>query len=105
MIDVVAAVIKRNNYYCIARRNRNKHFAYHREFPGGKVDNLETFENALKREIMEEIGVKTLSLRKLTTYCPVPGYSDEIVHGIFVINVNATPRATMISLDQYLHSQ
>jgi tRNA G18 (ribose-2'-O)-methylase SpoU len=32
---------------------------------------------------MEEIGVKTLSLRKLTTYCPVPGYSDEIVHVYF----------------------
>ena len=32
---------------------------------------------------MEEIGVKTQSLRKLTTYCPVPGYSDEIVHVYF----------------------
>jgi ADP-ribose pyrophosphatase len=34
----------------------------------------------LKREIKEEIGVKTLKLKKLTKYCPVPGYSDEIVH-------------------------
>ena len=29
---------------------------------------------------MEEIGVKTLKLKKLTKYCPVPGYSDEIVN-------------------------
>ena len=34
----------------------------------------------LKREIKEEIGVNTKKIVKLTTYCPVPGYSDEIVH-------------------------
>ena len=83
MIDVVAAVIKKNNKYLIAQRNRDKHFALYWEFPGGKVNNGESFDNALKREIMEEIGVKTQSLRKLTTYCPVPGYSDEIVHVYF----------------------
>ena len=57
MIDVVAAVIKKNNKYFIAQRNRNKHFAYHWEFPGGKVDNNETFEIALKREIKEELSI------------------------------------------------
>ena len=57
MIDVVAAVIKKNNLYFIAQRNRNKHFAYYWEFPGGKVDNHETFENALKREIKEELSI------------------------------------------------
>ena len=53
------------------------------EIVGGLVDKGETLKNAIKREIMEEIGVKTQSLRKLTTYCPVPGYSDEIVHVYF----------------------
>ena len=48
MIDVVAAVIKKDNKYFIAQRNRQKHFAYHWEFPGGKVDHNESFENALK---------------------------------------------------------
>ena len=60
MIDVVAAVIKKDNKYLIAQRNRNKHFAFYWEFPGGKVDNGETFEIALQREIKEEllIGIK-----------------------------------------------
>jgi ADP-ribose pyrophosphatase len=53
---------------------------YKFELVGGLVDEGETINQALKREIMEEIGVKTLKLKKLTKYCPVPGYSDEIVN-------------------------
>ena len=67
MIDVVAAVIKKNNYYFIAQRNRNKHFAYHWEFPGGKVDNQETFENALKREIKEELSINIRILNHIAS--------------------------------------
>ena len=57
---------------------RNKTLKY--EIVGGLVDKGESFITALKREIKEEIGVKTKKVVKLTTYCPVPGYSDEIVH-------------------------
>ena len=67
MIDVVAAVIKRNNYYFIAQRNRHKHFAYHWEFPGGKVDSQETFENALKREIKEELAISIRILNHIAS--------------------------------------
>ena len=57
---------------------RNKRLKY--EIVGGLVDRGESLVSAIKREINEEIGVKTKKLLKLTTYCPVPGYSDEIVH-------------------------
>ena len=57
---------------------RNKTLKY--EIVGGLVDKGESLITALKREIKEEIGVKTKKIMKLTTYCPVPGYSDEIVH-------------------------
>lgn len=53
---------------------------YKFELVGGLVDKGENLTQALKREIMEEIGVKTLKIKKLTKYCPVPGYSDEIVN-------------------------
>jgi ADP-ribose pyrophosphatase len=53
---------------------------YKFELVGGLVDKGESLIQALKREIMEEIGAQTLKIKKLTKYCPVPGYSDEIVH-------------------------
>ena len=67
MIDVVAAVIKKDNKYLIAQRNRNKHFAFHWEFPGGKVDNGETFEIALQREIKEELSIDIKILKKVSS--------------------------------------
>ena len=57
---------------------RGKNLKY--EIVGGLVDKGENLTTALKREIKEEIGVKTKKIVKLTTYCPTPGYSDEIVH-------------------------
>ena len=67
MIDVVAAVINKNNKYLIAQRNRNKHFSYHWEFPGGKVDEGETFESALKREIHEELSINIKIQEKISS--------------------------------------
>ena len=67
MIDVVAAVIKKDNKYLIAQRNRNKHFAFHWEFPGGKVDNGETFKIALQREIKEELSIDIKIYQKVSS--------------------------------------
>ena len=67
MIDVVAAVIKKDNKYLIAQRNRNKHFALHWEFPGGKVDSGETFEIALEREITEELSIGIKIYKKVSS--------------------------------------
>ena len=67
MIDVVAAVIKKDNKYLIAQRNRDKHFAFYWEFPGGKVNNNESFENALKREILEELSINIKINNKISS--------------------------------------
>ena len=67
MIDVVAAVIQKDNKYLIAQRNRNKHFAFHWEFPGGKVDNGESFEIALQREINEELSIGIKIYKKISS--------------------------------------
>ena len=67
MIDVVAAVIKKDNKYLIAQRNRNKHFAFYWEFPGGKVANGETFEIALQSEIKEELSIGIKIYKKISS--------------------------------------
>lgn len=53
-IKVVAAIIKKENQIMIAQRLKGE-FAGEWEFPGGKIEAGETPEEALKREIMEEM--------------------------------------------------
>ncbi|MDC3134271.1 8-oxo-dGTP diphosphatase MutT [Bacteroidota bacterium] len=57
MIEVTAAIIRNNNKTLIARRGPNKHLGGYWEFPGGKIENGETPEECLVREIKEELGV------------------------------------------------
>ena len=76
MIDVVAAIIKKNNKYFIAQRNRNKHLGFQWEFPGGKVDKREDFETALKREILEELSIEINIIKKITS----KKYKDEKIN-------------------------
>jgi len=54
--NVVAAIIRNDNKYLIVQRNRNKHLGLKWEFPGGKVNQNETFKEALLREIKEELS-------------------------------------------------
>lgn len=56
MIEVVAGVIYNDNKFLIAQRNFNKDQGGLWEFPGGKVESGETYQEALKREIKEEFN-------------------------------------------------
>lgn len=63
MVDVVAAIIKKKNKFLIAKRNKYKYFSLKWEFPGGKVKKNENLEDALHREIMEELNIN-ISINK-----------------------------------------
>jgi 8-oxo-dGTP diphosphatase len=57
MITVVAAVIERDDRrLLIGQRRRDDTSPLKWEFPGGKVENGETPEAALSRELFEELG-------------------------------------------------
>ena len=57
-VEVVAAVIERAGRYLITRRLEGTHLAGLWEFPGGKILRAEKPEDALRREMKEELGVE-----------------------------------------------
>jgi len=58
IIEVSAALIFRNGKILITQRHAKSHLGGFWEFPGGKCEPGETFEQCLAREIHEELGVE-----------------------------------------------
>uniref|UniRef100_A0A7V4JP21 (Deoxy)nucleoside triphosphate pyrophosphohydrolase n=1 Tax=Thermodesulfobacterium geofontis TaxID=1295609 RepID=A0A7V4JP21_9BACT len=58
-LKVVAGFLKKGDKFLLVRRPINKKRGGLWEFPGGKVENGETLESAIKRELKEELGIKT----------------------------------------------
>ncbi len=68
-IEVVAAIIIENDKILCTKRNFSKfdYISYKWEFPGGKIEKGETEEEALKREVIEELDLKIFQLEKFLT--------------------------------------
>ncbi|HEU6448549.1 MAG TPA: 8-oxo-dGTP diphosphatase MutT [Verrucomicrobiae bacterium] len=56
-IDVSAALIFHNGKLLVTQRHADSHLGGLWEFPGGKREADETFEQCLAREIREELGI------------------------------------------------
>ncbi|BEP27851.1 (deoxy)nucleoside triphosphate pyrophosphohydrolase [Helicovermis profundi] len=58
-LTVTAAILVNNNEILCMQRSFNKYdyISYKFEFPGGKVEKNETFENSLSRELKEEMNL------------------------------------------------
>jgi 8-oxo-dGTP diphosphatase len=59
-IEVSAALIFHNGRILITQRHANAHLGGFWEFPGGKRETDETFEQCVVREIREELGMEIL---------------------------------------------
>ncbi len=68
MVQVVAAIIEREGRILICRRSRNQSHALKWEFPGGKVEAGESLQQALARELEEELGVRGAIGTEMTRY-------------------------------------
>ena len=58
------------------------------EFPSGFIDELETPEQAVYRELKEETGFEPKQINSLGAYYPSFGSTDEITH-LFSCNIDA----------------
>lgn len=57
MINVTAAIIEKEGKVLAARRKPGSHLAGYWEFPGGKLEEGETPEECLRRELVEEFKI------------------------------------------------
>ena len=110
MMQVTAAVIKQDNRILICQRARDDDFALLWEFPGGKLEEGETLEQCIVREITEELGLDI----KVTGILAVSRHNDgkqdvhftfyeaDIVTGDMTLNVHeAAVWAPLDTLDEY----
>lgn len=94
-IEVVAAIIRKRDKIFITRRGYGE-FLGMWEFPGGKIEEGETQENALIREIKEELELDINNLKYFTTveyeypnfYLTMHCFICEIAGGKLKLNVH-----------------
>lgn len=80
IINVVAAVIKKNDLFLVAKRNPDDYGGNMWEFPGGKSKENETFEDCLHREIKEELAVDIDIIKFLCSHSYVNNNRKFIIH-------------------------
>ena len=69
MLHVVAGIIELDGRFLLCRRHRNeRRFPLKWEFPGGKVEPGESPEQAIIRELREELGIEVRELRPIMDY-------------------------------------
>ena len=57
-VEVVAGLIFDHGRLLVCQRNSRGSFALKWEFPGGKVEEAEGYEDALRRELKEELDIE-----------------------------------------------
>ena len=79
MVQVVAAIIERRGRILICRRKPGQSHPLKWEFPGGKVEPGETPEQALARELEEELGILGAAGQEIMRYQHTYPGRDTIV--------------------------
>lgn len=104
-LRVVAALVYRDGKILFAQRQKGKHLPALWEFPGGKVERGETDQEALKRELQEEVGVdiEVGPCCFETRY----GYVTRAVHlRVFRCRISqGEPRALDVKAVKWVHRQ
>lgn len=85
ILVAAAAILNPQGQLLIAKRPEDKHQGGLWEFPGGKVEADESVETALKRELLEEIGIEVQQCEPLVRI--EHDYSDKsVVLDVWVVS-------------------
>ena len=66
MTRVTCAIIQFNNKTLVVQRSESMKLPLKWEFPGGKIEENETEEHSIKREIKEELNIEIELISRLT---------------------------------------
>jgi len=77
-IAVAAALVFRDGQLLITQRYPDAHLGGLWEFPGGKLEAGESFENCLHRELKEELGIEVEVHEEIESI--THDYSEKTVH-------------------------
>jgi len=112
---VAAAIIEKDGYILIGKRKRGKWHAGNWEFPGGTLEEGETHEQCLKRELQEELAITTevgdFLCSSEYSYAPdwtikLLAYRTKVISGVFNLNDHDEIRwVKPTDLYNYLHEQ
>ena len=90
MKRVSAGIVKKSNLYLIAKRKEDDSLGGMWEFPGGKIEEGETSEECLHRELMEELGL-TVTIEKFIGESVYTYPKGVIVLVAFLCHCNEEP--------------
>ena len=67
-IDVTCAIIKKGETILVAQRSETMSLPLKWEFPGGKIEEMESAENCIQRELKEELNISVRIVERLKDY-------------------------------------
>jgi len=92
-VVVAAGILIDAGRVLVTRRRADDHLGGMWEFPGGKVHAGESVEDALVRELREELGVRVLPGPRWGTLSHRYPGRDVLIHFLFVDEIHGVPRA------------
>jgi 8-oxo-dGTP diphosphatase len=113
-IEVVAAIINKDNKFFCAQRADKGELAKKWEFPGGKVEIGETHQEALAREIEEELNtiikvndfVTTINHEYSSFILTMHCYECQVISGSLTISEHINSKwLTLSEMDDYDFAQ